>query len=88
VREEWTEEQIQDLIVGSGAFVHPDKVQVRRMMSAWCKALSLVTAVSKHQQSNGGVGHSQQSKAIRLAGRGKLPVLDCRPGRLQELVLR
>lgn len=28
IREEWTHEQIMDLIVGSGKFVHPDKVQV------------------------------------------------------------
>jgi len=28
VREEWTHEQIMDLIVGSGKFVHPDKVKV------------------------------------------------------------
>jgi hypothetical protein len=28
VREDWSEEQIQDLIVGGGQFVHPDKVPV------------------------------------------------------------
>lgn len=32
IREEWTHEQIMDLIVGGGKFVHPDKVKV---CTAW-----------------------------------------------------
>lgn len=32
IREEWTHEQIMDLIVGSGKFVHPDKVKVGSVM--------------------------------------------------------
>lgn len=30
IREDWTDEQIQDLIVGGGKFVHPSKIPVSR----------------------------------------------------------
>lgn len=52
MREEWTEEQIEDLIVGSGAFVHPDKVQVRGTVSFFYQGGGLSPA-----------GHTKLSRA-------------------------
>jgi hypothetical protein len=39
--EQWSHEQIMDLIVGGGKFVHPDKVKVRRVGWLLCMVLLL-----------------------------------------------
>lgn len=73
IREEWTHEQIMDMIVGGGKFVHPDQVKVRsRHAHTYCGAVDVHT-----EQGFGAMGACPQE-------RGRCVSVSCAHGTAQQ----